>query len=51
MAANGGTINLSGKCHYIKITMGKYLFNVPMISIPMGGIDVVLGVKFGDSSF
>ena len=46
MAANGGTINFSGKCHSIKLTMGEYVFNSPMLSIPMGGADVLLGVKW-----
>ena len=45
MVENGGTINFSWKCHNIKLTMGEYVLNTsPMISIPMGGTDVVLGV-------
>ena len=44
MVTNGGTINCSGKCHNIKLTMGEYVLNSPMLSIPMGGSDVVLGV-------
>ena len=43
---NGGTTNLSGKCHNIKLTMGEYVLNSPMLSIPMGGVDVVLGVQW-----
>ena len=46
MVANGGTINSSGKCHNIKLTMGEYVFNSPILSIPMGGDDVVLGVQW-----
>jgi len=46
MVANGGTINYSGKYHNIKLTMGKYVLNSPMLSIPMGGADVVLGVHW-----
>jgi hypothetical protein len=42
MIADGGTINCSGKCNKINITMGEYLINSPMISIPMGGVDVIL---------
>ena len=42
MVANGGNINCSGKCHNIKLTMGEYIFNSPILSIPMGGVDVVL---------
>lgn len=46
MIANGGTINCSGKCHKITLTMGGYVSNSPMLSIPMGGVDVVLGVQW-----
>ena len=46
MVANGGTINCSGKCHNIKLAMGEYVLNTPMLSIPMGGADVVLGVQW-----
>ena len=45
MIANGGTINCSGKCNKIYLTMGEYVINSPMIGIPMGGVDVVLGVQ------
>ena len=45
MVENGGTINFSGKCHNIKLTMGEYILNIPMLSIPMGGTNVVLGVQ------
>ena len=41
MVANGGTINCSGKFHNIKLTMGEYVLNIPMLSIPMGGADAV----------
>eukprot|EP00253_Pinus_taeda_P007618 PITA_07618 len=46
MIANGGTINCSGKCHNIKLSMGEYVLTSPMLSIPMGGADVVLGVQW-----
>jgi hypothetical protein len=46
MIENGGTINCSRKFHKINITMGKYVMNSPMISICMGGVDVVLGVQW-----
>ena len=46
MVANGGTINCARKCHNIKLPMGEYVFNIPMISIQMGGVDVVLGVQW-----
>ena len=41
---SGGTINCSGKCHNIKLSMGEYVLNWPIISILMGGVDGVLGV-------
>ena len=46
MIADGGTLNCSGKSHNINITTREYVFNSPMISIPMGGVDVVLGVQW-----
>ena len=46
MVGNGGTINFSGKFHNIKLTMGEYVLNSPILSIPMGGADVVLGVQW-----
>ena len=46
MVANGSTIKCSSKCHNIKLSMGKYVLSSPMIAIPMGGVDVVLGVKW-----
>jgi hypothetical protein len=45
MIANGGTINCSGRCNNINLIMGEYVMNIPMISIPMGGVDVVLGIQ------
>ena len=46
MVADGKTINYSGKYHSIKLTMGEYLLDSPMIAIQMGGDDVVLGVQW-----
>ena len=46
MAANGETINFLGKCHNINLTMGEYVLTSPMLYIPMGGADVVLGVQW-----
>jgi hypothetical protein len=46
MIENGGTINFSGKFHKINLTMGEYVMNSPMISIPMDGVDVILGVQW-----
>ena len=44
MVENGGTINFPGKFHNIKLTMGEYVLNIPMIFTPMGGVYVVLRV-------
>ena len=46
MVANGGTINFSRKFHNIKLTMGEYVLNSPILSIPMGGANVVLRVQW-----
>ena len=46
MIADGGTINCSVKCNKINLTMGLYVMNSPMVSIPMGGADVVLGIQW-----
>ena len=46
VVANGGTINCSGKCHNIKLAMGEYVLNSPILSIPMGGVYVVLEVQW-----
>ena len=46
MVASGGTINFSRQCHNIKKSMGEYVLNSPILSIPMGGVDVVLEVQW-----
>jgi hypothetical protein len=46
MIVNQGTINYSRKCHSIKLTMGEYLLDIPMITIQMGDVDVVLWVQW-----
>ena len=43
MIANGGTINCSGKCFNINLTMGEYVLYSSIFAIPMGGVEVVLG--------
>ena len=45
MITNGGNINLSGEFPNIRITVGEYVLNSPMLSVPMGGVDVVIGVQ------
>ena len=44
MIEDGGTINFLGKCYNINLTIGEYVLDSLMIDIPMGGVDVVLGV-------
>jgi hypothetical protein len=46
MIADGGIINFSRKSNKINLTMGEYVMNSPMISILMGGADVVLGIQW-----
>ena len=46
MIANGGTINYSGKCNKINLTIEEYVMNSPMITIPMDVADVVLGIQW-----
>ena len=46
MVSNGGNINFSGKFHNIKLTMGEYVLKNPILSIPIEGVDVVLGVQW-----
>lgn len=46
MVASGGTINFSGKCHNIKLSTEEYVLNILMLSIQMGGADVVLGFQW-----
>jgi hypothetical protein len=46
MIVDGGTINCSGKCNKINLTMGEYVMSSPMIFIPMGGAGVVLGIQW-----
>jgi len=46
IVSNGGIINCLGKCHNINVTMGEYVLNSLMLSIPMGGADVVLRVEW-----
>ena len=46
MIVNGGTINILGKCHSIKLIMEKYLLDSLIIAIQMSLVDVVLGVQW-----
>eukprot|EP00253_Pinus_taeda_P007289 PITA_07289 len=44
--SSGGTINYFGKFHNIKLSKRELVLNSSMLSIPMGGADVVLGVQW-----
>ena len=46
MIVDGGKINLLGKHHNINLSLGEYVLNSPIISIKMGGANVVLGVQW-----
>jgi hypothetical protein len=46
MITYGGIINCFGKCHSIKLNMGEYYLDSPMISIQMGGANIILGVQW-----
>ena len=46
MDADGKAINFTGKYHNINLSMGGYVLKFPVIAIPMGGVDVVLGVQW-----
>ena len=46
MVPNGGTINFFRKCHNVKLSMGEYVLNSLVLSIPMGGANFVLGVQW-----
>jgi hypothetical protein len=45
MIANGGIMYYYWKCHSVNLNMGAYFLDSPIISIQMGGVDVVLGVQ------
>ena len=49
MITYGGTINCSGKFYDINLAMVEYVLNSPIIAIPMGGANVVLGVQWSQS--
>ena len=46
MIVDGEPINHLGKFHNINFTMGEYVLNSSMISIPMGGANVILVVQW-----
>ena len=46
MVADGKTINCIGKCHNINLSMGEYALKIPIITIPLGGVDNLLGFQW-----
>lgn len=46
LIANGGTMKCEGFFENVKLQMGVYRLRVHMISIEMGGYDIVLGAKW-----
>jgi hypothetical protein len=46
LVANGGSIDCRGKCHNIKLSMGEYNLESMMYSIPIGGLDVFMGIQW-----
>ena len=44
--ANGKSIENGGKFHNIKINLGGYNLSIPIYVIPIGGVDVVLGIQW-----
>ena len=45
LVANGGSIDCVGKCHNIKLSMGKYNLEITMYVIPIGGIYGILWIQ------
>ena len=43
MIVDGGTINFSGKCHKIILSMGEYVLNSQIIAITIRCVDVIMG--------
>ena len=46
MIANGESLSYHGKCHNVKIIMRDYNLTTTMYVIPIGRVDVVLGVQW-----
>jgi hypothetical protein len=44
--ANGGTMKCGGCCENVKLQIGDYHIKMHMLSIAMGGCDIVFGVKW-----
>jgi hypothetical protein len=46
LIANGGMMKCGGRCENFKLQMGDYHFKTHMLSISMGGCEIVLGVEW-----
>ena len=46
MVADGKKIDNVGKCHKVKLQMQEYNLELDFLAVPLGGIDVVLGIQW-----
>ena len=46
MVADGKKIDNVGKCHKVKLQMQEYNLELDFFAVPLGGIDVVLGIQW-----
>ena len=46
MVANGEKIENVGKCHNVKLQMLEYNLESDFFAVPLGGVDVVLGIQW-----
>jgi hypothetical protein len=46
LIVNSGTMKCGGRCENVKLQMGDYHLKTHMLSISMGGCDIVLGVEW-----
>ena len=46
MVAEGKKIENVGKCHKVKLQMQEYNLESDFFAIPLGGVDVVLGIQW-----
>ena len=46
MVANGKKIENVGKCHKVKLQMQEYNLEYDFFVVPLGGVDVVLGIQW-----
>ena len=50
MVADGKKIDNVGKCHKVKLQMQEYNLESDFLGVPLGGIDVVLGIQLLQTS-